>query len=288
MGAVAGERAGRRMPRLVALAHPFPSTLDAMAAASLGWLAGAAPIRAGVIGAAMLLLQVAIGATNDLADVDHDRIAKPGKPIPAGTVPVRAAASMALFAGGAGLALAFALGIAPGLIAVAGLSTGLLYDLALKRTMLSWLPYALGLPLLPAYAWVAARGVLPGSFPLLVGLAMLAGTALSFANGLADRPDDVSSGSSGLVVRLGARTTWRLLAVLEACLIAGGGYGIVAAAPGPGPIVLLAAGALAVIAGTLAAGAPRAMLRRHGWEVQAVGIALLAVALLAATNRSSR
>lgn len=284
MAAAGGVRPARRMQGVVALAHPFPSTLDAVAATSLGWLAGAAPIRAGAIGLAMLLLQSAIGATNDLADVAHDRLAKPAKPIPAGSVSPLTAGIIAVVAGAAGLALAFSLGAAPGLLAVAGLGTGLLYDLALKRTVVSWLPYALGLPLLPAYAWVAARNALPVAFPLLVGLAMLAGAALSLANGLADRPDDVSSGSSGLVVRLGERRAWRVLAALEACLLAGGGVGIAATAPGPGPIVLLVVGAIAVTGGTLATGDRRALLRRHGWEVQAVGIAVLAVALLAATN----
>ena len=39
------------------------------------------------------------------------------------------------------------------------LGVGLLYDLRLRGTALSWFPFAVGIPLLPVYAWLGATGI---------------------------------------------------------------------------------------------------------------------------------
>ena len=54
----------------------------------------------------------------------------------------------------------------PGLLLVAGfgLAVGYAYDLVAKGTAWSWLPFALGLPLLPLFGWYGATGGLPAAW----------------------------------------------------------------------------------------------------------------------------
>ena len=71
-----------------------------------------------------------------------------------------------------------------------GLGIGLAYDLWAKGTTLSWLPFAVGIPLLPVYGWYGATGELPGLFVVLVPAAANAGTALAIANAIVDMERD--------------------------------------------------------------------------------------------------
>ena len=67
-------------------------------------------------------------------------------------------------------------------LAVVVLGVGVAYDLWAKGTPWSWLPFAVGIPLLPVYGWVGATGSPPGFFAVLVPMAVLAGAALAIAN----------------------------------------------------------------------------------------------------------
>jgi len=59
------------------LVHPFPSTLDAVAAGAIALIAGANPSVAARLTFGMLGLQFAIGTVNDLADAPRDRLSRP-------------------------------------------------------------------------------------------------------------------------------------------------------------------------------------------------------------------
>ncbi len=142
----------------------------------------------------MLLLQFGIGAANDWADAAPDATARPAKPIPAGLIRRPVAARIAAGAAMGGLALAALAGLPALAVAAVGLATGLVYDLRLKRTRWSWLPYAVGIPLLPVFAWIGATGSLPASFAVLVPIAMVAGAALAVANAVADVEGDQARG----------------------------------------------------------------------------------------------
>jgi 4-hydroxybenzoate polyprenyltransferase len=144
------------------------------------------------LGVGMLLYQFAIGATNDIADATDDAIVKPGKPIPSGRVTPRAARLVAAFCAFGGLVVTAPLPLFPWLIGIAGFALGMMYDLALKRTPLSWLPLSLALPLVPAWVFVAAgawSSLLWWAFPA----GILLGAAIHFANEL---PDIDSRGKS--------------------------------------------------------------------------------------------
>ena len=91
-----------------------------------------------------------------------------------------------------------------------GPAVGWAYDIRLKTTGWAWLPFAVGLPLLPVFAWVGATGRIPAAFGLLVPLAIVAGAGVALLNGLADIDRDRAAGVATPVVRLGARRARRL------------------------------------------------------------------------------
>jgi 4-hydroxybenzoate polyprenyltransferase len=227
----------------------------------------------------MVALQFAIGAVNDLVDAPRDAVVKPGKPIPAGAVSPAAARLVAAVGLATGLLLSASFGPLLLGVAVAGLATGLVYDLRLKGTAWSWLPFALGIPLLPVYAWLGATGALPGAFAISVPAAVLAGAGLSVANAASDLERDRASGADSLAVRLGRRRTWALVAILQAAAVAVALVSMtVLGGPGAGSAVALAGAAtvgLGVVAG--ASGVATRLGRAElAWEVQGVGLAILA------------
>ena len=84
------------------------------------------------------------------------------------------------------------------------IAIGLAYDLRLKGTAWSWLPFAIGIPILPVFGWVGATGSLPPAFVVLVPAAVAAGAALAIGNALVDVERDRAAGAS--VGRGGVRT----------------------------------------------------------------------------------
>ena len=157
--------------------------------------AGADPARALGLGVSMTALQASIGALNDIHDAPDDAGHKPGKPIPAGLVSVPAAWAVVVTGAALGIGLGTLADVRVGVLAVVVLLIGYGYDLVAKGTAWSWLPFALGIPLLPVYGWLGATGDLPAFFIALVPMAMLAGAALAIANARADLERDVAAGT---------------------------------------------------------------------------------------------
>ncbi len=251
-------------------------------------IAGADAPRVAVLAMSMLLLQFGIGAANDWADAPADGAARPEKPIPAGQVPRRLAARVAAVAAGTGLVLAAFAGPAALAVACAGLLSGLAYDFRLKGTPWSWIPYAVGIPLLLLFSWVGATGEVPPALGILLPVAMAAGAALAIANALADLERDRAAGVQTVATAVGIVVARRVGALLQAAvgvaalgsaaILGGSPAGIAVAAAGTG-IVALGVG--------LGWGSGR-IARQRAWEVQAVGLAVVAagwVAALASTGR---
>jgi 4-hydroxybenzoate polyprenyltransferase len=245
----------------------------------------------------MFCLQVSIGAVNDIADVELDRVGKPAKPIPAGMVTVPMARAWAIGAGGLGLALALPSGVPTVVVGAAGLGLGYLYDLSLSRTVLSWLPLTLALPLVPVFAWLGATGGVPSGLLGLVPIAVLAGAALTVANGLVDVERDVLAGKPTIPVRLGRARAWVVHAglfavavamafLLAPAAVASVGVGVDVAG-GPGGIrgvlraVGLPLGTVVIVAGAGLLTAASQGLRERGWELEGVGAAALGIGWLA-------
>jgi 4-hydroxybenzoate polyprenyltransferase len=241
-------------------------------------VAGALPVDALRLGVAMTSIQIAIGAVNDLVDAPADAIAKPAKPIPSGLVPARAARLLATIAVGVAVVLSIPSGWGTVALGLVCLAVGLTYDLALKGTAWSWLPFAVGIPLLPVFAWYGAVGMLPAPFAVLIPTAVAAGAALAIGNAIADLERDEASGVTSIATALGAERAWRAQVVL---LIAVGLAALVSAAVLRATLAQLAIVALAAVLPVAAAVAGRGRSpggRERAWEAEAIGVALLAVA----------
>lgn len=255
----------------------------------------------------MLALQVSIGALNDTVDAPLDASQKPGKPLPRGHVPRRAALVLVVLGLLAGLALSAPSGPGTVTVAAAGAALGYAYDLRLSRTTLSWLPLSLALPLLPIHAWLGSTGAVPPGLLTLVPAAVLAGAALALANGLVDVERDARVGRRAIVVELGSTRAWAihaglLVVVAVLAVVVAPGVPATVASPGGasggagaglsldtlrmlrGAGVVLGVGLLGL--GALAMTANRPSLRERGWELEAVGVAGIGIAWLAGTAAS--
>jgi 4-hydroxybenzoate polyprenyltransferase len=90
------------------------------------------------------------------------------------------------------------------LLVIAMTAAGLVYDLWLKRTVASFLPYIFGLPILPIWAWICVRDA-PARLWLTYPLGVLVGFGLHLANALPDAERDRSGGVQGIVQVVGTR-----------------------------------------------------------------------------------
>ena len=225
----------------------------------------------------MLSTQLAIALHNNWCDRKADAIAKPWRHIPRGALDP----TFVLFAAVAllilGLTLAWLIGPAVSQLVAAGTACGFVYNAWLKRTSLSWLPFAVALPTLALCSLLVADrldGLPYGLY--LIGLPLV--LAIHLADSVPDIAGDQRAGSRGLAVVLGPRRAllacW--LGLLAAILIASllRPFGIA-----PGALVALSC---ALLAGAVLVS--RRSLRAHWYLVVGSGIALAVdwVAALAA------
>lgn len=193
--------------RAARIVHPFPTLLNVAATAGLSAVAVGgtpdAPTLARML-VVMLCAQCAIGVTNDYFDRDLDAATKPWKPVAAGLVSEPAAVALALAFIAAAAAIAATLGPGGFTLAMAGLACGLGYDVRLKRTLLSAVPYMIAIPVLPLWVWLTL-GSWQSVLWWLLPLGALIGLALHLANTLPDLAGDAAHGVSGLAHRLGSR-----------------------------------------------------------------------------------
>jgi 4-hydroxybenzoate polyprenyltransferase len=189
--------------------HPVPSVLTTVAAVAFAAIFGIALAdpKIGWIIAIMLLVQFSISALNDWADADLDAKAGRHRPIPLRVISPRTALFVALACAAGALlsSAASGFGLAAFLLVVVGLATGWAYDLGLKRTPLSVLPFAIAFPLLPLWVGIVAGRPLGLLSPVLLGGIPLAG-AIHLADAIPDRDADHAAGIHSLAVALGRPT----------------------------------------------------------------------------------
>jgi 4-hydroxybenzoate polyprenyltransferase len=272
------------MGGLVRLVHPFPSLLDGIVVAAVAVVAGApAAPDALVLGLSMTLLQFAIGALNDLHDAPADGGRVPAKPIPSGLVAVDQARVVVVGAAVGGLTLAATYG--PGLLVLAALVLliGFAYDLLAKGTAWSWLPFALGIPILPVYGWFGATGQVPVWALALVPAAACVGAALAVANARADVERDTANGVVTIATRLGDPRSrlalvvaWTGAAAIALAWLIGGQADWSSMVPVVLSFVIIVLGVALGWQGS-------AERREWAWRIQAVGAGVAAVTWLAAT-----
>jgi 4-hydroxybenzoate polyprenyltransferase len=257
-----------RLRGLVVAAHAGPTLAVTVLAALLAAAQGLEPGRGALVVAAVLAGQLSIGWSNDLVDLARDRqTGRADKPVASGQVPaslVRGCCGVAVVAC---VVLSLACGLVAGLVHLVCVAAGWAYNLGLKATAWSWLPYAVAFGGLPVFVALAGGEAPPWWWP--VGAALL-GVGAHLLNVLPDLDDDAATGVRGLPHRLGRRL---LPPVAAAVLVAATVVVLVGAAPPP---VVAGAAAVAVLA--LAAVVVVGSGRRP--FLAAVGIALVDATLL--------
>jgi 4-hydroxybenzoate polyprenyltransferase len=188
------------------LLHPIPSLLTTLAAVGFAWIFGIGPRdrRFWWIAAIMLLVQFSISALNEWADADLDRRAGRRRPIPLRLVSRGAALSVAVVCAVGAFLLCVLSDLGPFALLLVGVGTasGWAYDLWLKATPLSFLPFAIGFPLMPFWIGVLAGRPPTGLLILFLGGSPLA-TAIHLADAIPDRDRDGDAGLKTLAVALG-------------------------------------------------------------------------------------
>lgn len=187
--------------------------------ASGGW-PGAANL--GMLLLAMFGGQIAIGAVNELVDIELDRVSKPSKPLVTGLATERGARTMVV----AGMALmilgSLRFSLAAFALCALGTGLGIAYSFWFKRTSWSWIPYVLAIPLIPFWVWTALDDV-PSALLAVYPVAIPGLVALQLAQSIPDIEADRSIDVRTLAVVLGerrARGATRGLVALSALLAA--------------------------------------------------------------------
>jgi 4-hydroxybenzoate polyprenyltransferase len=188
------------------LLHPIPSLLTTLAAMGFALIFGIGPRdrRFWWIAAIMLLVQFSISALNEWADSDLDRRAGRRRPIPLGLVSRGAALSVAVVCAVGAFLLCVLSDLGPFALLLVGVGTasGWAYDLWLKATPLSFVPFAIAFPLIPFWIGVLAGRPPTGLLILFLGGSPLA-TAIHLADAIPDRDRDGEAGLETLAVALG-------------------------------------------------------------------------------------
>ena len=196
------------IPALARACHPGPTVAVTTLATLLALRADLAPLTVLAVTTAVLSGQLVIGWANDALDAGRDRrVGRQDKPVATGELEVRTVVTAAGVALVACIALSFSLGWRAGLCHVVLLvGSGLAYDLGVKATVWSWLPYALAFGSLPAVPVLAQDPpALPAWWAVAAGAAL--GVGAHLVNVLPDLEDDAATGVRGLPHRLGARAS---------------------------------------------------------------------------------
>ncbi len=192
---------------LLLASHPGPTVVVTVVATVLGFGLGYPPGRLGLLVLAILLGQLSIGWSNDWLDAARDReVARSDKPAARGDIPtgvVRASAFVALVLA---LLVTALLGVGALIAHAVAVAGGWAYNLGLKSTAASFVPFAVSFGLLPAIATLGQ--VVPAwPAPWVLAAGALLGVAAHVTNVLPDLADDARTGIRGLPHRLGARVS---------------------------------------------------------------------------------
>ena len=193
--------------------HPGPTVavtaLVTVLAAAYGRDAAGCVLVAG----AVVTGQLSIGWCNDAVDAARDAAAgRTGKPVADGTLHARTVWAAALVALALCVPLSLASGLAAGAVHLTGVAAAWAYDLWLKATVVSWLPYAVGFGALPPFVTLGLPGE-PWPAWWTVLAAALLGCGAHLANVLPDIPADLATGVHGWPQRLGTARVRALIPV---------------------------------------------------------------------------
>ncbi len=190
---------------LLATSHPGPVAAVTVLTAVLGYGYRLEPARVLLVAVAVLVGQLTIGWSNDLIDLERDRaVGRADKPLALGEVPPGVVRTALVVAAVGTVGLSLACGLAAASVhVVLVVGSGWSYNLGLKRTEASFLPYAVGFGALPHVVTLTSAEP-PGVAAWVTAAAALLGVGVHLLNVLPDLADDASTGVAGLPHRLGA------------------------------------------------------------------------------------
>ena len=217
---------------LLRASHPEPTVAVTALATAVAASAGRSAAGCVLVAATVLTGQLSIGWSNDVIDARRDETAgRRDKPIAAGDISSRLVAIACAAAVALCVPLSLANGWRAGLVHLGTVAGGWAYNLGLKRTLLSFVPYAVSFGLLPAFLALGLAGH-PLPRPWVVVAGALLGVGAHFLNVVPDLRDDLAAGVRGLPQRLGeraARTGGALLLAAAAAVVTFGPGGAVPA-----------------------------------------------------------
>ncbi|MBI1351264.1 MAG: hypothetical protein GC156_09105 [Actinomycetales bacterium] len=264
---------GMRLRGFITASHALPTIAVTSVMTVFAWSIGWRGASLALVALAILVGQLSVGWSNDAFDASNDaRAERSEKPTVAGVVSSRAlwAAAWAALLVSSVLSWVVA-GFTGGSIHVFALSMAWLYNVALSRTVWSWLPYALAFGAMPLFLHMGLDGT-TGPWWMVAAFALVAVSG-HLANAMRDLESDRSHGVDGLVVRLGARWStllcWVLLGVATGILVA-----VATANAAPWTAGLLVVGFLAAVLLGSRSARPSAMF------LALVGVAVLDVVAL--------
>ena len=265
---------------MVEACHPGPTATVTVVVTALAAAAGRDAVGLALVAVATLSGQLSVGWCNDANDADRDRrAARAGKPTVRGDVTAAVLWRAATAVLGATVAFSYlAAGPVGGSAHVVAVLSAWTYNLLLKTTILSALPYAVSFGLVPAFVTYGLTPPAPPPGWLVVTCALL-GVSAHLANAIPDVDSDELVGAGGVVAAVGVRVA--SIAALV-CLV--GAVGLLAAnldiPPGVavGVVLVAAVGALAV--------AVRDQGRGPGLFRYVMALAVVAVVLVLVSART--
>jgi len=210
--------APRLVRALVDACHPGPTLAVTTVITLVAAGAGRTGLGLALTGGAVLTGQLSVGWSNDARDADRDLAGhRSEKPTVRGDITGQLLWTCALTALSVAVLLSYlAAGPVGGTAHVVSLASAWTYNLWLKSTRWSWLPYAVSFGLVPAFI---TNGLTPPAAPASWSVAAFAltGVGAHLANAIPDVESDTAVGAGGVVAAIGVRAS---TALSLGCLVA--------------------------------------------------------------------
>lgn len=282
MGQLAARRRGS-VGALLRSCHPEPAFAVTAGLTALAISTGRSVPGVLAVALATLAGQLSIGWGNDWLDAARDaRSGRSDKPVAAGEIGPRVVGTAAFVAVLATVPLSLLSGWVAAAVNLVGVGCGWAYNLWLKSSPASVLPYAVAFGCAPAFVVLGLPGT-PAPPVWLVATGALLGSGAHFANVIPDLADDAATGIRGLPHRLGATGS----AAAAAALLAAASL-VLAFGP-PGPPGFAGWGALVVVVAVLGYGLVRGQRPGSRAPFRAVlVVAVIDIALLVLSGTTLR
>jgi len=209
---------------MIQAAHPRQALATSLGVAAVAALAGRPTREVGVVALTVLVGQTILGWHNDLVDRERDaRHHTPGKPIADGRLDPGSVWYAVTIAVLLLVPLSITTGVTAGINYLISVMIGLLANVALRRGLFSWVPWALSFALYPAYiSYGGWGGAAEGPPPEVVMtlLAGLLGIGVHFLRAIWGLVADNEDGWRYLPLRIGLKLgATRLLALTSTYLV---------------------------------------------------------------------